>query len=295
MGTTWRVTVVGEIPDKAAIQKLLDDLESRWSHYRDDSEISRFNQSASTNWFPVSADTASLVADSLKLSAKTSGAFDITVAPWVNTWGFGPGHSDTSGATIQPTQTGYRHLHIRPAPPALRKDVRNLALDLSAIAKGKAVDLLADWLEQQGHTNALVDIGGELKAVGHSASGRPWRVGVREPGGTGLQAIVELPNLAIATSGTDRNRKVINGKPVSHIIDPATGQPIGPAIFTVSVIHESCATADALATALIVMGPERGLAWAKEKDLAVAFFVKEGDQVLERMTDGFAKLVREPR
>lgn len=282
MGTTWTVKVVSanKAPDanqiRATIQSRLDELESAMSTYRDDSEVSRFNRARATNWFPVSSDTATVVGTAQHVSQATDGAFDITIAPLVDLWGFGkvrharlPTTNEIAAAL---PRVGWPKLRARINPPALCKDTPDIAIDLSGIAKGFAVDAVSARLTRDGWTNHLVQIGGEFFAHGHGADGQPWRVGIedaRRPGE--ILRAVELSNQALSTSGNYRNFHETDGRRRGHIIDPRRGWPVTNNLASVSVIAGSSALADAMSTALFVLDQERGTTIARSNQVEAIF------------------------
>ncbi len=290
MGTTWNVQVV-EPPldlDPAAlesrIREHLDTVNAQMSTYEPRSELSRFNASSSRDWFPVSAGLARVVALALEISQLTGGAFDVTVGPLVNLWGFGPG----ALATELPSEfdvadalarVGYGQLAARVSAPALRKALSGIYVDLSAIAKGHGVDEIAGLLEVRGLTDYLVEIGGELRGRGTNANGEPWRIAIERPATQVREvfAVVPLRSSAMATSGDYRNFFEVDGRRYSHTIDPTTGRPVRHRLASVTVLDASCARADALATALLVLGPEQGLALAQRLRLAALLIVREDD------------------
>lgn len=266
MGTTWSVKIAPPPVVKldtrelrAAIQSRLDDLEAAMSTYRADSEVSRFNRAATTNWFPVSPDTAQVVKEALRLHQATEGAFDITIAPLVDLWGFGRKRTSrvptSNEITAALALTGSEKLSLRTAPSALRKADPHLAIDLSGIAKGYAVDAISGLLLRAELTNHLAQIGGEFLARGHAAEGDPWRVGIedaRHPGE--ILHVVELKEQALSTSGNYRNLHEVAGRKFGHILNPRTGWPVENSLASASVFAKSSATADAVATALFVIG-----------------------------------------
>ena len=265
MGTTWSVVVgrwVQEVPNLAVlIQHELDDVDRAMSTWKEDSEISRFNASRSTDWFPVSVETANVVTASLRVSAATDGAFDITVSPLIDLWNFdrneGRGSIPTADQIEQAKQrTGYQKLTVRIDPPALRKSHPELSINLSAIAKGHAVDRVNGVLTSTGVLTALVEVGGEVYARGVKADGKPWTVGIEEPldNARAIRLAVPLSSQAMATSGDYRNFYVVDGTRYSHTIDPRTGIPVTHDTASVSVIGHSCMMTDAWATALMVVG-----------------------------------------
>ena len=290
MGTTYSVQLVrppGDRPDASLgseIVATLDRIENRMSTYLDASEVSRFNEYRSSRSFPVSIETCRLTERAIAWSEASGGAFDITVAPLVNAWGFGP---EPSPADLPDSQTiaqlilsvGFEYLEADCSVPALRKLVPTLQIDLSGFAKGYAVDEVALLLDRQGYPDFLVEIGGELKAKGRNAAGQYWRIAIENPvsAAAGPAGIVQLRDTAMATSGDYRNSFEFGGKRYSHTIDPRTGWPVDHQLTAVTVIGESAADADALATALLVLGPGEGDDLAEELRLSVRFLLREDD------------------
>ncbi len=276
MGTvSWRVVTFADPAQEsqlnAAIEEALHLVNDRMSTYKPDSEVSRFNSSESTDWFAVSPETATVVARAQEISRQSDGSLDITVAPLVNLWKFGPDKSEfriPDAATIDRVRqlTGYANLSVRRDPPALRKSISGLQIDLSAIAKGYAVDLIAKNLASQGMESFLIDVGGELRAAGEKPGGIPWTAGVEKPvvDRRVVWSVLQLYHKSLASSGDYRNFYELDGKRYSHTIDPRTGRPVtgGPA--AVSVLASDCMTADAVATAVMVSGPESGLKLAEQ-------------------------------
>jgi len=310
MGTTYHATVVrpsrgaGREQLQGAIDSVLARVDRSLSTYDDASEISRFNRSTSTGWIPVSADLYDVVAASIDASEHTNGAFDITVAPLLGLWGFT--HPGT-GSSLQPpvpapspglvgavlASTGYRHLAVRATPPALRKAIPTLRIDVDGIAPGYAVDQVAAALDALGIADYIVEIGGEVYAHGRSPQNRPWRVAVEQPLTAERRpyAIVELDDRAISTSGDYRDVRIVGGRRVSHTIDPHTGAPVTHDLASVSILHRSTMLADAYATALMVMGPQAGFDFASQHDLAALFLVRpRGGPLQERSTSAFQRV-----
>lgn len=309
MGGNWSA-VFATRPERASelegeLQRRLDALESQFSTYRPDSDVSRFNRGTSDGWFPVAPDVARVVDESLRISADTGGTFDVTVAPLVDLWGFGAG-SDPKKFGERPSaeavagakrRVDYRLLQARPTPPALRKLKPDLAIELGGIGQGYAADRLAEHLVRAGVDNFLVDVCGELRASG--LSGRSpyqsrWRVGIELPQPE-MRRIIQtahLTDMSIATSGDYRQFFVDrDGRRYSHEIDPRTGEPVHHALASVSVADPSAARADALATALMVMGPDDGLRFARERDLAAMFIVRINARFEVRTTPSFDPLL----
>lgn len=287
MGTTYSVKIVAPM-DEAARDRLsqlfrqtLDDIEGQTSTYIPDSELSLFNSNTSTDWVNVSAGLCSLIAAAQDLSRETHGAFDITVGPLVNLWGFGPAASrdaPPADAEIEAlsAQVGFTRLQADCAVPALRKSHPGLYVDLSAWAKGYAADELAARLLASGIDNFLVEVGGELRVQGHNATGKHWAVAIEKPtpNGRDVQSILHLSDTGLATSGDYRNYFEYDGQRYSHTIDPRTGRPVTHQLASVTVIHKSAATADGLATALLVLGPDDGQALAAELGIQAIFLLR---------------------
>lgn len=303
MGTTFSITLAGTKSQddldsvKSEIIALLDRINQQMSTYVTSSEVTRFNNFRDTDWFTVSADTAQLVSESLQISDLTDGSFDITVGPLVDLWGFGPDPRRTEAppdAEIARLKEniGYKNVVVRLHPPALRKLKKTLRIDLSAIAKGYAVDQVGLLLKEKGFTDFIVEIGGELLVCGEKAPGTPWQIGIESPVTDRRQvdAVLPVKDIAMATSGDYRNYFEDKGKRYSHTIDPRTGYPITHNLVAVTVMDSSCAKADALATALMVMGPEKAQTFAESRNIAAFLIVKTGDGFVEHATTAFDRL-----
>jgi len=307
MGTYFRVTLYARplgLTDEtvqAAVEDPLARVDALMSTYREDSEVSRFNRSRETDWFPVSSETAVVVAEALRVFEESEGAFDITVGPLVDLWGFGP--SAGTDQIPRPEKIagllesiGSRHLQVRLNPPALKKDLGTLQIDLSGIAKGFAVDAIAEELEDLGIANYLVDVGGEMRAGGEKGNGQPWKIAIERPtaGQRSIQSTLALQDRALATSGDYRNYFEVEGRRYSHEIDPRKGQPIQHPLVSVSVLDSSCMRADAWATALIILGPVEGQALAEKAGLPTVLIIREGADFREIETAGFTSLTHAP-
>jgi len=298
MGTTYAVkfhdAAVDVVDLRARIEGVLERINALMSTWRPDSELSRFNRSGDSGWFPVSDETVQVVEAAAAASALSDGAFDVTVGPIVNLWGFGP----EKGISEVPSQQqiekalqriGYQDLSVRTSPAALRKMRPDMYVDLSAIAKGFAVDEVARLLDARNIQSYLVEIGGELRARGSKPGGTPWKVAIERPlpGERSVQDIVALHDAAIATSGDYRNYVEKNGKRYSHTIDPRSGRPIDHGLASVSVIAASAMRADALATAIMVLGPQAGYRLAVRESLAVQLIVASATGLQVKTTPAF--------
>jgi len=314
MGTTYMVKVVkndhtdSSLKDGAAekitsgIESLLNKVNQQMSTWLKNSEISRFNRFQDSDWFDVSLDLAEVVNAALQVSKKSNGAFDVTAGPIVNLWGFGPQNNDNSISGQIPsdeqinnamTKIGYQKLSVRLSPPALRKEVSGIYCDLSAIAKGYGVDKTGEYLESLGFKDYLVDIGGEVRTGGNRPDGQPWRIAIASPnplGTSSYQKVIQLRNIAMATSGDYFNYFEKDGVRYSHTIDPTTGKPITHKLASVTVIHNSCMIADAMATAIDVLGPIKGYELALKENLPVFLIIRsqEKDKFIEKETPPFA-------
>ncbi|MCA9035940.1 MAG: FAD:protein FMN transferase [Planctomycetaceae bacterium] len=279
MGTYYSVAVDSETSvDTAELQSRIEDcllvVNQQMSTWMKDSEISRFNQFGESEWFEVSADFALVVAEAKRIHELTGGAFDPTVAPLIDIWGFGdqrprtvPAQSAIDDALVS---VGMDNIHVQHDPPALRKLRPEIQLNLSAIAKGFGVDQVSKLLDSLGYPAHVVDIGGEDRTGVRKLNGDKWRLGVESPLG-GVHQVLPLEQTSIATSGDYRNFFVVEGRKFSHALNPVTGWPVENPPASVSVVHPSCMTADAWATAMMVLGADKGMAIAAEQNLDVMF------------------------
>jgi len=303
-GTTYSVKIAAPPVsiDSHAVRLVIDDVlqkvDLQMSGYRPDSEISRFNQSASTDWFDVSPEFAAVIALSRQVSEQSQGALDVTVAPLVNLWGMGttgelrqvPADADLERVR---NRIGYEKLSLRPRPPALRKAVPDLSIDLNAVAPGYTVDLLAARFLALGIENYMIDLGGEVRAHGRNAQGQPWRIAVERPVNTEPEpyAIVQLENMAVTTSGEYRHFVDRDGHRYSHTIDPRTLRPVEHTLASVVVVSRTAAEADAWATALNVLGAEKGYALALQQGMPVMFIIDNAGKLESRMTPQFQNYI----
>jgi FAD:protein FMN transferase len=307
MGTTYHLKYWGDgesmpVEVHRQVEELLARFDKQMSTYRDDSEISRFNQAKADAWFPVSKETAYVVAKSIEFGQMTDGALDITVAPVLALWGIGGGARRTEAAS-PPDEArleqamklvGVEQLRVRTDPPALWKNADAVEIDLSAIAPGYAVDLVTELLESLGFDNSLVEIGGEVRGAGARPDGSPWRIGVERAGKPDAEfvRVVVLRDLSLTTAGDYRNVHGAENNKYTHIVDPRTGRPLPFRGVSVTVLAETCLEADALDTALLVMGAEAGYEWCVEHDVAALFQTgDEGETV--KATPRFEKLLRD--
>jgi thiamine biosynthesis lipoprotein len=304
MGTTYTVKIAapglsdaGRAEARAAVEGALDAVVARMSAYLPDSELTRFNRHLSTTPFALSPDTLAVFATAQRVSALTGGAFDVTVAPIVDAWGFGPSKARRLVAAAElgalAPRVGYRMLAVDAAAGTATKTRADLQADLSGVAKGYGVDRAALALEALGITDYMVEAGGELRTRGVNAEGQPWQIGIEQPDAVPPRArhVVPLSGQAMATSGDYRIYFERDGHRYSHEIEPATGLPIRHGLASVSVVAPDCAFADAMATALIVLGPDKGHALARREGIAAYFVTRHPDgSYTDRQTPGFAAL-----
>ncbi|RHW75195.1 FAD:protein FMN transferase [Colwellia sp. RSH04] len=303
MGTTYNVKVVSTLEHVKSInlQQQIDDalkqVNQEMSTYIPSSEISQFNQSRTTEERVISEGFSRVLAESLRLGEMSHGKLDITVGPLVNLWGFGPEFRPEkvpSAALIAQTkaQTGLDNLSL--TGNKLAKAKPELAVDLSTIAKGYGVDVVAELIEANGFTNYLVEIGGELRLKGVKSTGELWVVAIEKPITTerSVQQFIVPKDNAMATSGDYRNYFEEDGVRFSHIIDPDTGKPIKHNLVSVTVIHPSSMTADGLSTLLMVLGEEDGLAFAEKHQLAAYFISKSEHGFTEQFTVKFKQYLK---
>ena len=291
MGTFWRASVINLDSRHAAelrqrIQAQLDADDMLLSTWKNDSALMRFNHSRSTSPWPVSEAMADIVTLSLRIGAKTQGAMDVTVGPLVNLWGFGPDKQpvkipDRAQIDAAKARTGLKHLTVinQSGTQYLQKDLSDLFVDLSTVGEGYAADHLARLMEQEGISRYLVSVGGALVSRGMNANGQPWRVAIQKPTDkeNAVQAIVDINGHGISTSGSYRNYYELEGKRISHVIDPATGEPIQHKLVSVTVISPTALEADGWDTGLMVLGPEQAKEVAREQGLAIYMIIKDGD------------------
>lgn len=285
-GTAWRVTLpdgTDEGAIAAAVRSIVELVDKSMSPFRFDSEVSRFNATDTGDWQPLSRETCAVVREGLDVAARGGGAFDLTVGPIVGRYGFGPIRQSSTGS----------YLDISARGDAVKKLQPRLTLDLCGIAKGYAVDRVVAALDSLGVKDFLIEFGGEVFARGTHPDGRAWQVGVERPvpGPTTFQRIVRLAGRALATSGDAVNGYTIAGRRYSHIIDPRRGEPADNGLASVSVFMSQAATADALATALMAMGPEAGATFAEREEIPALFIVRKGGNLREIMTAGFVDAI----
>ena len=296
MGTTYNIKIIPEKDSilstkliKQNIDSVLISVNYQMSTYLFDSEITQFNNHESTTSFTVSNDFSLVVERALHWSKLTDGAFDITIVPLLYLWGFGPGQASELGDifpeehAVQKRRTHVGYEKLTTNKYYLQKKDPFIKIDLNAIAKGFGVDAVYSFLESIGMNNIMVEIGGEVRTKGKNRKNKPWMIAVETPdlesaGSKTISWALPLESKAMATSGDYRNYYEIDGIRYSHEIDPRTGYPAQTGVASATVVATNCMDADALATALIIMGAESGLQFIEKLDGVEAFLIlREGN------------------
>jgi len=305
MGTTYTVKIAEPVtPDAAAslkirIDEVLGRINGSMSTYDPGSELSIINRSGAQQWIEVSNDLFEVLSIAATVHGDSGGAFDVTVGPLVNLWGFGP--HDAAPGPPSPEQlkqasafVGFDHLSLRLTPPSIMKAHRDVYIDLSAIAKGYAVDRLAALIEHNGLEHFMVEIGGEIKLSGRNPGGTGWRIALERPDGDRIvpDEVLTLSDMALATSGNYRNFREIEGQRYGHTLDPRTGAPVTHRLAAVTVLHEDAVWADAYATALMVLGPESGPDLASNLGIAARFVLRDGGRTVICETPAYERIAR---
>lgn len=259
------------------------------SVFEPDSELNRINRAPNGKWIEIPAELYRLLADSQTIYRQSGGAFDPTVGPLVSLWGFGPGGKQKIPEAKEVKSTlkriGFNKIKLK-KPNMLMKTDAFVSLDLSAIAKGYAVDVISNRLKELGYADFIVDIGGEVYASGSRAEGESgWNIGIAEPeeGQNKNLMSLGLTDMAVATSGNYRNFYYVDGKRYSHTISPQTGYPAEDNLLSASVFDRSCEKADAYATAIMAMGEKRGLVFANKHNLTAILFVRGSNGEIDKL------------
>jgi thiamine biosynthesis lipoprotein len=305
MGTTYSIKVVQqpETPiDVKALQGEIDDaliqVNALMSTYDPDSELSKLNEAEAGKPFAISKPTEYVLTEAIRLHNLSGGSLDVTVGPLVNLWGFGP----DKRAEVIPTKSQLLEIEdyvgmdkFELNSGVVTKLHSKLYIDLSTIAKGYGVDVVADIIEGNQIGDYLVEIGGEMRVAGKKANGSDWRIAIEKPisNERAIQKIISIGNNAVATSGDYRNYFEQDGVRYSHLIEPTTGYPITHNLVSVTVVHASSMTADGLATALNVMGAEKAKELAHRNDLAVFMIMKQGEDFIEYTSPVFDRDIQQ--
>lgn len=303
-GTTWHITVAADVRKReqsrmrGLIEQRLAEIDQALSNYRGDSELQRFNAAPVGEWLPLGPDLHRVLQAAQAVSVQSGGAFDVTSAPLVELWGFGPGGqrgaipSDAAIAAAR-ALVDYRRLQLDTDLPRARKNGA-LRIDVNGIAQGYTADCLAEWMVAHGYRNFLVEVGGELRLAGLNPAGQAWRIGIEQPAdGIGtVQQAVRGSNIAITTAGDYHDYFERDGVRYSHTIDPATGRPVAHRLASVTVIASDAMYADGMDTALEVLGPDGGYELAEKLKIAAYFIVRTDKGFSVRYTPEMAKYLR---
>ncbi|WP_319530259.1 FAD:protein FMN transferase [uncultured Cohaesibacter sp.] len=305
MGTSYTIKALharGKVDEEALyqdIKKTLDEANDKLNNWTDDSEISRFNASTTTNWQEISPPFLEVLQEASRINKQSGGRFDITLSPLIDMWGFGPSDRQNPPSEVEIkaalNNVGQADLlEIRDTPAGVRKKKAPVSINLGAIAKGYSADLIGRTLEKHGISNYLVEIGGDLFAHGHNDYGVPWRVGIEKPDekGRSVQLIVSVLDMGMATSGDYRNFYLDDeGRRMSHIIDPVTGRPVTHNLASVTVLAPTGMRADGLATALLVLGEKAGRELANKLKIPAYFITREADGFATSSSEAFEALM----
>ena len=305
MGTSYTIKAV-DVPEgvtpEALYEKVYDDLDAvntEFSNWKPESVVVQFNESRNTDWISVSKHFETVFESASELHTLSGGRFDVTVAPLIDLWGFGPSdqmrepkQEELEAALKSVGMT--KHIEFDAAGQRLRKISPEVSMNFSAIAKGYGADVIANTLNQIGVENYMVEIGGDLIVKGVNASGKPWRVAIEKPldDGRAIELVLDLTDLAMASSGDYRNFYVKNGQRFSHIIDPVTGRPVTHNLASVTVVSENAMTADGLATALLVLGEKRGMEIAEMFNISAYFIQRTEDGFTQSYSSSFERFVK---
>ena len=306
MGTSYHLTISNSISatNSEILQKAIDEIllgvNNTFSTYIETSEVSTFNKYQGLTEQVKSKEFIRLLIEALRIGRITQGAYDITVGPLVNLWGFGPSfkaddvpNQDKINEALE--NVGFEKIIVDANNNKVKKLKPAIYLDFSSIAKGYGVDKLAELLESKGYADYMVEIGGEMRVKGHNPQGNRWRIAVEKPDATGrsIYKVINVTDTAIATSGGYRNFFEKDGVRFSHTINPITGKPVQHDLASVTVLGESSMKADAWATAFMVLGGKKGYDLAMENNLAVLFLVQEGESITETSTPRFEVIIKE--
>lgn len=320
MGSTYTVSYVGKVQAQdlqRGVEEILGQLDAEVSTYREDSMLALFNAAPAGHCQEMPMAVATMLEQAQKVWHESAGALDVGLLPALSAWGFGPRgqvlrQPDAQALEQLRAQVGMRHFvwngeNLIASKKDLEKNqtknslckTANAKLEFNSMAAGYAIDKIGDYLQKQGIQNYLIEVTGELAARGQKPDGSPWRIGIESPkmgelqttagGYIQAQRIIALNNMAISTSGDYRQYYEENGRRYSHILDPRTLAPIEHALASVTVAAASAMQADAWSTALMVMGPEAGLALAREKDMAAMFIVKNAQDFSVVTTPAFER------
>ena len=304
MGSAWTVKIAGSLPAtadelRAGVQARFDAVNLALSTYRADSALSRFNADDTGEWIAIDPELGEVLSYALGLAEESGGAFDVTVGPLVNLWGFGPDPAtqrvpEVAALEAARARVGWRKVEVDAAKRHARK-APGVRVDLSSLGKGRGVDRVAEYLDGQGLANYLIDLSGKLRARGVNIHREPWRVAVESPTADATSTpaafrpeVIALLNESVATAGDYRRFFEIDGRHYSHIIDPRTGWPVTHGTVSASAISVDCMQADALATVLIAMSPDDAIALADRRRLRALLISRDDAGFVAKRTGAWA-------
>lgn len=301
MGTTWALRLVVIEKDlhqfQMGAQQVLDRVVSQMSHWLPESNLCAYNQSAAGTWHDLPTEFFEVLSAAQTHAQDSAGAFDATIGPLVNLWGFGPAPRRSAPPSESEIETaraavGWQRLQLDPEHRRVLQP-GGVQLDFSSIAKGYAVDALARFLQSAGVEHYMVEVGGELRGQGCKPDGHPWWVELERLSAQQPRTVLALHGLSVASSGDYRRYFEFEGQRYAHTLDPRTGRPVTHALAAVTVLHAECMHADALATLLGVLTPDEAYEYASRRDIAALFLLRVGDGFDERMTPAFEALLDE--
>lgn len=305
MGTIYNIKIVqtSQAIDKKELKKQINaklkHINKLMSMFDNTSEISTFNNTTNTDWFKISPETLEVIKEAFNIYEISNHSYDITIAPLVNLWNFGVNRTfnqfkipDKSQIEKIKQHVGMHFIHINEDQLMIKKLIPTVSIDLSSIAKGYAVDYIANFLKSLGLNRFMVEIGGEVYAIGTNQNNEEWKIGIETPTTEynvkqSVQKVIKLNGMAIATSGNYRNYFEKDGIRYTHIINPITGYPITHKLASVSVIDNKCVRADALATALMLLGENDGFEIAQKNKIMAYFIIKTNDGFITQSTHDF--------
>lgn len=304
MGSTFTIKYVHNASTPAAdavgvaVQSILDEVDRQMSTYRLDSDIARFNQSPANTCMPMPQPVLDLVQYGDELSRISDGAFDLTLGPLLDVWGFGPQarvKHVPSAEQIAQAQARVGYQHVRVVDGQLCKDA-DVKVEFNSIAAGYTVDRISARFTELNIDSYMIEVTGELIAKGHKPDGSPWRIALEQPLGDGqrvIQRVLEIDGYGLNTSGDYRNYFEEDGVRFSHTLDPQTAAPISHSLASVTVADRSTLRADGIATLLLVLGPERGLDFAEQHKIAAFFVMRDGDGFATQVSSEFSRIFPE--
>ncbi len=301
MGSTYTIKYVYNTTTPAAdavgvaVQNILDEVDRQMSTYRLDSDIARFNQSPANTCMQMPQPVLKLAQYGYELSRSSDGAFDLTLGPLLDLWGFGPqarGKRIPSADEIAAAKAKIGYQHVRVVNDQLCKDA-DVKVEFNSIAAGYTVDRISERFSELNIDSYMIEVTGELIAKGLKPDGSPWRIALEQPLGDGqrvIQRVLEIDGYGLNTSGDYRNYFEEDGVRFSHTIDPQVGAPISHRLASVTVVDRSTLHADGLGTLLLVLGPERGLAFAEEHKIAAFFVMRDGEGFATQVSSEFSRI-----